>query len=80
MTPKDVAISLYIDGLTSDYNDMFNKLNEVPMLFMVRESCYPQVQEWLKINAVGAKIQSNKDRFNLKVAWFQTVNLQPKVD
>jgi pimeloyl-ACP methyl ester carboxylesterase len=58
MTPKDVAISLYIDGLTSDYNDVFNKLNEVPMLFMVREAWYPQVQEWLKINAAGAKIKA----------------------
>lgn len=58
MTPKDVAISLYIDGLTSDYNDVFHKLNEVPMLFMVRESWYPQVKEWLKINAAGAKIEA----------------------
>jgi len=58
MTPKDIAISLYIDGLTSDYNDVFSKLDEVPMLFMVRESWYPQVQEWLNINAPGAKAKA----------------------
>ena len=58
MTPKDIAISLYVDGVTSDYNDVLKQLDKVPMLFMVRDSWYPQVQEWLKTNVVGAKVRA----------------------
>ena len=59
LTPNDVALSLYIDGMVSDYNSVLIDLNaKIPMLFMVRNSWYQDVLDWLKINVPDAQIVS----------------------
>jgi pimeloyl-ACP methyl ester carboxylesterase len=55
MTPPHVALSLYVDGVASDYNQELRDI-EVPALFMVRDSWYDKVKEWLQTNAPFAKI------------------------
>ncbi len=57
MTPPHVALSLYIDGMVSDYNEEARKLN-VPTLFMVRDSWYDYAKDWLKINAPKAQVNA----------------------
>ena len=55
MTPNDAALSLYIDGMVSDYNAVLMGLNgKISMLFMVRESWYKEVSNWLKTNVPDA--------------------------
>lgn len=59
MTPNDAALSLYIDGMTSDYNEVLMDLNgKLPILFMLRESWYQDVLGWLKKNVPDAKAVS----------------------
>lgn len=50
-TPDYVAVSLYIDGLISDYVKEVREIGSLPALFMVRESWHQQVSNWLKTNA-----------------------------
>ena len=57
MTPPHVALSLYIDGVASDYNEEVRKL-KIPSLFMVRESWYNYAKNWLKINAPKAQVNA----------------------
>lgn len=57
MTPPNVAMSLYIEGMTCDYNPELRDL-KVPSLFMVRETWYNHVQDWLNINAPDAKVSA----------------------
>jgi len=55
MTPPHVALSLYIDGLASDYSPEVEKL-DIPALFMVRRSWYDRARTWLKSTAPHAQI------------------------
>ncbi len=57
MTPPHVALSLYIDGMASDYNEEVRKL-KVPSLFMIRESWYDYAKAWLKTNAPKARVNA----------------------
>ncbi|UII81317.1 alpha/beta fold hydrolase [Flagellimonas sp. CMM7] len=80
MTPNDAALSLYIDGMASDYNEIVIGLNgKIPMLFMLRESWYDEGQSWLSNNvpqAKGVSIEShaafwdNTDHFNTALESF----------
>lgn len=55
MTPNGVALSLYIDGLISDYNETAKSLNgQIPMLYMVRESWFTKANNWLGQNVSEA--------------------------
>ncbi len=82
MTPNDAALSLYIDGMISDYNAVVKSLNEkIPMLFMVRESWYRSSDKWLKEHVPNAEVVSipshaafweAPEKFNLKVESFIT--------
>ncbi|WP_299534659.1 alpha/beta hydrolase [Ulvibacterium sp.] len=56
MTPPNIALSLYIDGLVSDYTKEVGQL-EIPSVFMVRASWYDQASAWLKTYAPKAKIK-----------------------
>lgn len=47
MTPSHIALSLYIDGIASDYAAELKKI-EVPSLFMVRSSWFDRASHWLK--------------------------------
>ena len=47
LTPSHVALSLYVDGVASDYTDDLDKI-EVPSLFMVRSSWVDKAESWLK--------------------------------
>ncbi len=59
MTSPHVALSLYIDGLISDYqSELIAATEGVPTLFMVRASWYERVQGWLAKNAPQASIES----------------------
>ncbi|MEM7382502.1 MAG: alpha/beta hydrolase [Bacteroidota bacterium] len=59
MTPNDVALSLYIDGMVSDYNNILKGLNKkIPMLFMVRESWYDRTMNWLRSEVSEARVAS----------------------
>lgn len=57
MTPPHIALSLYIDGLVSDYTKEVGQL-EIPSVFMVRDSWYDRASSWLKIHASEAKIKA----------------------
>lgn len=57
MTPPHIALSLYIDGLVSDYTKEVDQL-EIPSVFMVRDSWYDQASTWLKIHVPEAKIKA----------------------
>ena len=57
MTPRNVALSLYIDGLASDYNKEVREL-DIPSLFMIRKSWYNSTKDWLKINAPKAEVKA----------------------
>jgi pimeloyl-ACP methyl ester carboxylesterase len=57
MTPPHIALSLYIDGLVSDYTKEVSQL-EIPSVFMVRASWYDQASTWLKTNAAKAKVKA----------------------
>ncbi len=80
MTPNDAALSLYIDGMVSDYNEVLVGLNgETPMLFMVRESWHKEVSNWLKTHvpdAMAISISSHaafwekSESFNLRLESF----------
>nr|WP_299381978.1 alpha/beta hydrolase [Allomuricauda sp.] len=55
-TPKYAALSLYIDGLISDYNQTVKLIDgQIPALYMVRDSWYDNTSKWLKNNAPQAK-------------------------
>ncbi len=59
MTPRDIAIRLYIDGLISDYtSEVRNYTSDVPSMFMVRSSWYEKANSWLDKNAPASKVQS----------------------
>lgn len=59
MTPMHVALSLYINGLISDYTSEVSTFSsQLPMLFMVRSSWYDQAAKWLKKNAAPSKVVS----------------------
>lgn len=59
MTANDAALSLYIDGMASDYTEVLIGLNQkVPMLFMLRESWYGRASEWLTSHVPKAKVVS----------------------
>ncbi len=58
MTPPQVALSLYVDGLASDYTREAASLNtDIPALFMVRTSWYQQAATWLKANTPHARAE-----------------------
>ncbi len=59
MTPPYVALSLYVDGLACDYNEVVGRIS-IPALFMVRESWFDQASRWLEVNAPGARVTSIK--------------------
>ncbi len=57
MTPNDAALSLYIDGMISDYNAVVKGLDgKIPMLFMVQDSWYASSDNWLKQHVPNAKV------------------------
>ncbi|MEM9325279.1 MAG: alpha/beta hydrolase [Bacteroidota bacterium] len=52
MTPPHVALSLYIDGLVSDYQvDLIKMAQEVPVLAMVRWNFLEEAKAWLDLYA-----------------------------
>ena len=55
MTPSHIAMSLYIDGMASDYNEEVKTI-DVPSLFMVRESWYDYAKGWLKTHVPKAQV------------------------
>ncbi|MEM9649418.1 MAG: alpha/beta hydrolase [Bacteroidota bacterium] len=55
-TPRYAALSLYIDGLVSDYQDTLESIDgKIPALYMVRKTWYESTTNWLKTNAPHAK-------------------------
>lgn len=59
MSSPHVALSLYADGLVSDYRDELMKLGqEVPTLIMVRSDWFDRVKSWLDTNAPGIQATS----------------------
>lgn len=49
MTPNGAALSLYVDGMISDYTEVARSLNGmIPMLYMVRESWFEEASSWLQ--------------------------------
>lgn len=57
MTPPHVALSLYIDGLVSDYNQEVRSL-EKPALFLVRDDWYDYARAWLRKNSPVAEVKA----------------------
>ncbi len=59
MTPKSIALNLYIDGLICDYTKEITKLGtEMPALFMVRSSWYDKAKSWLERNVPNSEVKS----------------------
>ncbi len=57
MTPPHVALSLYVDGLASDYTDILKKIpSSTPTLFLVNATWYDQARSWLLSNTT-AKVE-----------------------
>ncbi|MDC6366849.1 MULTISPECIES: alpha/beta fold hydrolase [Flavobacteriaceae] len=57
LTPNNAALSLYVDGLTSDYTDVAKSMNEkIPLLYLVRESWYDKAKQWLDKNIKYSKV------------------------
>ncbi len=55
-TPKYAALSLYIDGLISDYNEIVKSIDgKIPALYMVRDNWYNDASHWLHTHAPNAK-------------------------
>lgn len=56
-TPPHVSLSLYVDGLISDYTREVATLTpEVPALFMVRASWHERAANWLKTAAPSSTV------------------------
>lgn len=83
-TPIDAALSLYVDGLVSDYSDvLFALKGKIPKLFMVRDNWYDEVAVWLNDRVPDAKVTSisshamfweNPDEFNDMLESFINAN------
>ncbi|GEM_PF-438343 len=58
LTSPEVALSLYVDGLASDYNAELALLNDIPTLFMVRDSWYNEVTQWISGKVPTAEVVS----------------------
>ncbi len=57
MTPPHVGLSLYIDGLVSDYQlDLIRSSQKVPTLAMIRWNWFDEAKSWLDIYAPGIKL------------------------
>ncbi|MEM8893033.1 MAG: alpha/beta fold hydrolase [Bacteroidota bacterium] len=56
LTSPEVALNLYIDGLAADYNAELSLLSEIPSLFMVRDSWYSEVADWMAIKAPTTEV------------------------
>ncbi len=57
MTPRPIALSLYIDGLISDYTgEVSNLRSETPAMFMVQASWYDRAKAWLSKNTPHSKV------------------------
>lgn len=57
LTSNNAALSLYIDGLTSDYTEEVKRMDKkIPLLYLVRESWYGQANQWLDKNAPHSKV------------------------
>lgn len=57
LTPLDAALSLYIDGMASDYNPILKSINmKVPMLFFVSPYTYNNAKKWLNSYVTSATI------------------------
>ncbi|WP_181899443.1 alpha/beta fold hydrolase [Flagellimonas nanhaiensis] len=58
MTPNDVAVSLYLDGLVSDYSDVLKNIDgKLPLLFLLRDSWNDSAFDWIGKNVPTAKIE-----------------------
>ncbi len=59
MTPRPVAISLYIDGLASDYTKEAARLGSaIPTLYLVRSSWFDRAKSWLAGTSPDSKVES----------------------
>ncbi len=57
MTPNHAALSLYIDGMASDYTDVLRNFDSTtPALFLLRESWFDKGKSWLKNVIPSAEI------------------------
>lgn len=57
MTSPHVGLSLYIDGLVSDYQlDLIRSSQKVPTLAMIRWNWFDEAKSWLDIYAPGIKL------------------------
>ena len=58
ITPDDVAVNLYIDGLVSDYSNVLKNIDgKLPLLFLIRDSWNAKAFEWIQKNTPTAKVE-----------------------
>lgn len=82
LTPLDATLSLYIDGMSSNYNSTLKSIDtKVPSLFLVSPYTFSSAKKWLKSNAPNAKINAieshayfweRPEKFNSKLKNFIT--------
>lgn len=80
LTPLDATLSLYIDGMASDYNSTLKSVDKtIPLLFLVSPLTFSRAKTWLKANIPNAKIKAidshadfweRPEKFNLKLNKF----------
>ena len=59
MTPRQVALNLYIDGLISDYTAEVTTLGSaIPTLYLVRSSWFDRANSWLAVNSPDSHVES----------------------
>ncbi len=58
MTPPHVSLSLYIDGLVSDYQvDLIKMAADIPTMVMVRWNLLEEVKHWLELYAPSVQLK-----------------------
>lgn len=58
-TSQEAALSLYVDGMASDYSDILTEMNsKIPIQYMIRENWYEKGNQWLDKNMPNIKTVS----------------------
>ena len=58
LTPDYVALSLFVDGMISDYTDVLKKLDRTTsILFLLRDSWYERGKTWLNQHIPSAEVK-----------------------
>ncbi|KQC30355.1 alpha/beta fold hydrolase [Flagellimonas eckloniae] len=88
MTPQHIALSLYVDGIASDYTKEVALIqSRVTVFFMVRAFWYDQATNWLKQVTPNSKVVSisshamfweSPKKFNQILSTFLNTNIDKK--